>query len=166
MSETNQSPDLTAFENDYDVVGEVRGPGGVRAYTATRKDEGAKRREDQSGVMISVITTPEGDEGNALSHLAADTKLLAGMTHRRLIPVVEGRWVGSDAFAVVTQRTTDPSLAQKLATGETFTTPRVAAILREVNGLLEWAREHKVVHRNVTADRIFLERPPSRRPRA
>ncbi len=157
MSETNQSPDLTALENDYDVVGEVRGPGGVRAYTATRTDEGAKRRDDQSGVMISVITTPEGDEGNALSHLAADTKLLAGMSHRRLIPVVEGRWIGADAFAVVTQRTTDPSLAQKFATGETFTTPRVAAILREVNGLLEWAREHKVVHRNVTADRIFLE---------
>jgi hypothetical protein len=157
MSETNQSPDLTALENDYDVVGEVRGPGGVRAYTATRKDEASKRREDQTGVLISVITTPEGDEGNALSHLAADTKLLAGMSHRRLIPVIEGRWVGSDAFAVVTQRTTDPSLAQKLATSEAFSTPRVAAILREVNGLLEWAREHKVVHRNVTADRIFLE---------
>ncbi|MDB4889698.1 MAG: hypothetical protein JWL61_1553 [Gemmatimonadetes bacterium] len=157
MSETNQSPDLTALENDYDVVGEVRGPGGVRAYTATRKDEAAKRREDQAGVLISVVTTPEGDEGNALSHLAADTKLLAGMSHRRLIPVIEGRWVGTDAFAVVTQRTTDPSLAQKLATSEAFSTPRVAAILREVNGLLEWAREHKLVHRNVTADRIFLE---------
>lgn len=157
MSETNQSPDLTALESDYDVVGEVRGPGGVRAYPATRKDEGVKRRDDQSGVLISIVTSPEGDEGNALSHLAADTKLLAGMSHRRLIPVIEGRWVGSDAFAVVTQRTTDPSLAQKLATGESFTTPRVAAILREVNGLLEWAREHKVVHRTVTADRIFLE---------
>ncbi|MEO5813806.1 MAG: hypothetical protein ABIT20_00865 [Gemmatimonadaceae bacterium] len=157
MSETNQSPDLTALENDYEVVGEVRGPGGVRAYTATRKDAGVKRRDDQTGVLISIVTTPEGDEGNALSHLAADTKLLAGMSHRRLIPVVEGRWVGTDAFAVITQRTTDSSLKQRLATGETFSTPRVAAILREVNGLLEWAREHKVVHRNVTADRIFLE---------
>ena len=34
---------------------------------------------------------------------------------------------------------------------------RAAAILREVNGLLEWAREHNVVHRNITADRIYLE---------
>jgi hypothetical protein len=157
MSETNQSPDLTTLENDYEIVGEVRGPGGVRAYTATRKDAGVKRRDDQSGVLISIVTTPEGDEGNALSHLAADTKLLAGMSHRRLIPVIEGRWVGTDAFAVITQRTTDSSLEQTLATGETFSTPRAAAILREVNGLLEWAREHKVVHRNVTADRIFLE---------
>jgi hypothetical protein len=79
------------------------------------------------------------------------------MTHRRLLPVLDGKWVGTDAFAVVTERTNDPSLEQKLATGETFTTPRIAAILREVNGLLEWAREHKVVHRSVTADRIFLE---------
>ena len=157
MSETNESPDLSALENDYEIVGEVRAAGGARTFTASRKDTGAKRREDQSGVLISVVTTPEGDEGNALAHLAADTKLLAGLTHRRLMPVVEGRWIGTDAFAVVTQRTTDPSLAQMLVTGETFTTPRIAAILREVNGLLEWAREHNIVHRNVTADRIFLE---------
>jgi hypothetical protein len=157
MSETNESLDLSALENDYDIVGEVRAAGGARTFTASRKDTGAKRRDDQSGVLISVVTTPEGDEGNALSHLAADTKLLAGLTHRRLMPVYEGRWIGTDAFAVVTQRTTDPSLAQMLATGETFSTPRIAAILREVNGLLEWAREHNIVHRNVTADRIFLE---------
>jgi len=105
MSETNQSPDLKALENDYDIVGEVRGPGGVRAYTATRKDESGKRRGDQSNVLISIVTTPEGDEGNALSHLAADTKLLAGMTHRRLLPVLDGKWVGTDAFAVITERT-------------------------------------------------------------
>ncbi len=157
MSETNKSPGLTALENDYDVVGEVRGPGGVRAYTATRKDAGAKRRDDQSAVLISIVPNPEGDEGNALSHLAADTKLLAGMSHRRLIPVIDGRWVGTDAFAVITLRTTDSSVEQRLATGETFSTPRVAAILREVNGLLEWAREHSVIHRKVTTDRIFLE---------
>jgi hypothetical protein len=157
MSETNESLDLSALENDYDIVGEVRAAGGARTFTASRKDTGAKRRDDESGVLISVVTTPEGDEGNALSHLAADTKLLADLTHRRLMPVYEGRWIGTDAFAVVTQRTTDPSLAQMLATGETFSTPRIAAILREVNGLLEWAREHNIVHRNVTADRIFLE---------
>ncbi|MEP6730101.1 MAG: hypothetical protein ABJE10_05665 [bacterium] len=157
MSETNPSPDLSVLQNDYDIVGEVRGASGARTFTANRKDIDAKRRDDSSAVVISVFATPEGDEGNALSHLAADTKQLAAMTHRRLMPVIEGRWIGSDAFAVVSQRTTDPTLAQKLAVGETFTTPRVAAILREVNGLLEWAREHKIVHRGVTASGIFLE---------
>jgi len=157
MSETKQSPDLTPFENDYDVVGEVKGPGGVRAYRAKRKNTGTKGQDEQSDVLISIVPTPEGDEGNALSHLAADTKLLAGVFHRRLIPVIEGRWIGDNAFAVVTQRTTDPTVEQQLATGEAMSTPRVAAILREVNGLLEWAREHNLVHRHVTTDRIFLE---------
>ena len=73
------------------------------------------------------------------------------------MPVIDGRWLGADAFAVVTQRTTDPTLSQKLATGERFTTTRVAAVLREVNGLLEWAREHNIVHRIITPDRIYLE---------
>jgi len=157
MSETKLSLDLSALSNDYEIVGEVSVLRDARTFMATRKNAGTKRRDDDTGVLISVITSPAGDEGNALSHLAADTKMLAGSTHRRLIPVIDGRWIGDDAFAVVTQRITDPSLAQKLATGEKFSTTRAAAILREVNGLLEWAREHHVVHRNITADRIYLE---------
>ena len=48
-------------------------------------------------------------------------------------------------------------MIDELATGDRFSTTRVAAILREVNGLLEWAREHNIVHRTITTDRIYLE---------
>ncbi len=157
MTEARQSPDLSSLAADYDIVGEVGGVHDARNFMGTRKDAAGKRRDDQTAVLISVVTSPDGDEGNALSHLAADTKLLAANTHRRLVPVIEGRWLGNDAFAVVTQRTTDPSLTQILATREKFSTTRVAAIVREINGLLEWARSHNVMHRGLNPDRIFLE---------
>ncbi len=157
MNEARQSPDLSSLAADYDVVGEVGGARDARVFMANRKDPAGKRRDDQTAVLISVMTSPEGDEGNALSHLAADTKLLAGATHRRLVPVVEGRWLGNDTFAVITQRTSDPSLTQVLQTREKFSTTRVAAIVREINGLLEWARSHNVTHRGLSPDRIFLE---------
>ena len=152
-----QSPDLTSLAADYDIIGELDASADARTYMATRRGDGTKRRDDSTGVLITVVTTPEGDEANALSHLAADTKLLARTPHRRLMPVLDGRWLGDDAFAVVTQRVTDPSLAQLLASGETFTNPRIAAILREVNGLLEWARDQKIVHRNIPLSKLFLE---------
>lgn len=151
------SVDLSSLAADYEIVGELDAPAGARTYIATRKGEGTKRRDDRTGVIITVVTTPEGDEANALSQLAADTKLLARTSHRRLTPVIEGRWLGDDAFAVVTQRSTDPSLAERLAAAETFTNPRIAAILREVNGLLEWARDQKIVHRGIPTARVFLE---------
>ena len=157
MTEARQSPDLSSLAADYDIVGEVGGARDARVYMANRKDAAGKRRDDQTAVLISVVSSPEGDEGNALSHLAADTKLLAGATHRRLMPVIEGRWLGNDAFAVITQRTSDPSLTQIIATREKFSTTRVAAIVREINGLLEWARSHNVTHRGISPDRIFLE---------
>jgi hypothetical protein len=152
-----QTLDLSALAPDYEIVGELDDAADSRTYIATRRVDGAKRRDDQTAVLITVVGTPEGDEANALSHLAADTKLLVYTPHRRLVPVLDGRWLGEDAFAVVTQRMTDPSLAQRLATGETFTNPRIAAILREVNGLLEWARDQKIVHRGITASRVYLE---------
>jgi hypothetical protein len=157
MSDTKQPLDLSALEADYDIIGELNAPGAAHTYIASRRQQDAKRRADDARVLISVVSTPAGDEGNALSHLAADTQLLARLRHRRLVPVVEGRWLGKDAFAVVTQRTNDSSLAEKLVTGEAFSTPRIAAILREVNGLIEWAREQKVVHRHVDAEHVYLE---------
>jgi hypothetical protein len=157
MNAATSSPDLSSLAADYEIVGQLDSSGETRRYIATRKGATAKRRDDQAGVLIEVVTPPTGDEANALTHLAADTQLLARMPHRRILPIVEGRWIGKDAYAVVTQRTTDPSLAARLATREKFTSPRVAAILREVNGLLEWAREQKIVHRSITADRLFLE---------
>ncbi|HEY2026769.1 MAG TPA: hypothetical protein VGG78_07145 [Gemmatimonadaceae bacterium] len=157
MSQTSQSPDLSPLAADYEIVGELDAPNGPRSYIGRRKAGPGKRRDDQTGVLISIVTPPEGDEANALTLLAADTQVLSRLTHRRLIPVLEGRWIGDDVYAVVTQRVNDPSLAQRLAAGETFTNPRIAAILREVNGLLEWARGQKIVHRNVTPDRVFLE---------
>jgi hypothetical protein len=156
MKDTTPSLDLSALENDYHIVGELDPLGNVRRYIGTRTHEQGKRREDRQDVLIEVFTTPAGDEANALSHLAADTQLLARTPHRRLIPIVEGRWIG-DAFAIVRQRIPDSSLAQRLAMGEKFTTPRVAAILREVNGVLEWAREQRIVHRGVTPDTLYLE---------
>jgi hypothetical protein len=157
MKESTQSLDLSPLAADYDIVGQQDGTDGVRRYVATRKGDTSKRRDDQPGVLITVFSTPPGDEANALSHLAADTQLLARLAHRRLIPVIEGRWLGDDTFAVVTRRVSEPSLAERLSTGENFTTPRIAAILRDVNGLLEWAREQRVVHRAVTPANIFLE---------
>jgi hypothetical protein len=157
MSQTTQSPDLSPLAADYEIVGELDAPNGPRSYIGRRKAGPGKRREDQAGVLISIVTPPEGDEANALTLLAADTQVLSRLTHRRLVPVLEGRWIGDDVYAVITQRVADPSLAQRLAAGETFTNPRIAAILREVNGLLEWARTQKIVHRNVTPDRVFLE---------
>src|SRR2546423_2830983 len=157
MQDTKQRFDLSALEDDYEITGELSADGDGRAFIATRKDAAAKRRDDRTGVVIEVVGPPPGDEGHALTHLAADTQVLTRIGHRRLIPVVDARWVGADAFAVITQRITDPSLAQVLATGQQFTNPRIAAILREVNGLLEWAREQKIVHRAITPDRIHLE---------
>ena len=157
MKESTQAFDLSSLDADYDIVGEQDGTDGVRRYLATRKGDTSKRRDDQPGVLITVFQKPKGDEANALSHLAADTQLLARLAHRRLIPVIDGRWLGDETYAVVTRRVAEPSLAERLRAGETFTTPRIAAILRDVNGLLEWARDQRIVHRAVTPANIYLE---------
>lgn len=148
---TQEPLSLEGFGEAYQVIGELSGRPGARTVMATRRDDGAP-------VLIMVTRTPDGDEGNALSHLAADANLLSGAAHRNLLPVVEGKWLGTDAFALVTERGTMPTLEDMLSRREEqFDFPRIAAILQQVNMLLEWARARKVVHRTVTPQTLFVE---------
>jgi len=156
-STRTSDPDLSALTGDFDIVGELGGRGRTKYLIATRKTQAGKRREDTDRVLVEVVRPPEGDESHALDHLASDTKLLSGLRHRRLVPIVEGRWLGDDAFAIIRQYVDDPSVDDLLARGDTFTNTRIAAILREVHGVLQWAREQDVIHRHVTPDRLFLE---------
>ena len=150
-------PDLTNLTADFDIVGELGTGPRTQYLIATRKTTPGKRRDDTDRVLVEVVHPPEGDESHALDHLASDTKLLSGLRHRRLVSIVEGRWLGPDAFAVIREYVDDPSVADLLARGNSFTNTRIAAILREVHGVLQWAREQDVVHRHITPDRLFLE---------
>ena len=150
-------PDLTALTTDFDIVGELAGKPRTQYLIATWKNATGKRKDDKGRVLVEVVRPPEGDESHALDHLASDTKLLSGLRHRRLVCYYEGRWLGDDAFAVIREYVDDPSVSDLLARGDSFTNTRIAAILREVHGVLQWARQQEVVHRRVTTDRLFLE---------
>ena len=156
-STRSSEPELNALADDFDIVGELSVGGRTPFLIATRKTGSGKREQDSSRVLIEIVRPPEGDESHALDHLASDTKLLSNLRHRRLVSILEGRWLGDDAFAVVREHVDDPSAADLLARGQPFTNTRTAAILREVHGVLQWAREQDVVHRRVTPDRLFLE---------
>ena len=159
MPDSNRTSDtdVTNLTGDFDIVGELGGRPRTQYLIAMRKSPAGKRRDDSDRVLVEVVRPPEGDESHALDHLASDTKLLSGLRHRRLVSIIEGRWLGPDAFAVIREYVDDPSVADLLARGDSFTNTRIAAILREVHGVLQWTREQSVVHRRVTPDRLFLE---------
>ena len=153
MSAKKEAPkpqDLSALEDSYSIVGELSARDNIRSYLATRTSDGLD-------VLVIVEDAPAGDAGNALTHFAADANLLASQSHRNLIPIHDGRWLGENSFALVTARCAAPTLATLVARNESWSYPRIATILHEVNGLLEWARKQKVVHRTLTLDTIHVE---------
>ena len=149
---TKQEPlNLEHLNDTYEIIGELAARDDARTFMA-------KRRADGLEVVIVVAPSPAGDQGNALSHLAADANLLSSLEHRAFLPIVDGQWVGTDQFAIVTRRTKAPTLHELLnRRDEEFGFPRIAAILREASGVMEWARERKVVHRAVTPETLFVE---------
>jgi hypothetical protein len=144
---------LDQLEDAYELLAELDAREGSRVLSA-------KRREDGHDVLIVVarkVDQTEQSRRSALDLFAADVKLLGTLEHRALVPIFDGRWIEPDGFAVVSEEIRWPSLAELLARGEEFSCPRIASVLREINGLLEWARGQSVVHRWLSTDTIFLE---------
>src|SRR5262245_11630956 len=126
------APDLRGLENDYNIRGELRGSAGARYFIGSRKQDGAE-------VAITILRAPKDGGNNALSHFASDVQVLSDHRHPAIPRVVEGRWVGSDAFAVVTERVVGTTLGELLERGEQFSHPRAAMLLQEVSAVLDWA---------------------------
>jgi hypothetical protein len=155
MSERDDTPDLRALEKAYDITGELRGPPHTRRYHA-------HRREDGIAVMITLARAWDTGENNALAHLASDTQLLTNVVHPSVARVLGGHWLGSDAFAVVTERIQGDTLGEVVSRGDPLPNTRIAVVLQEVDGVLDWARSQGVVHRKVTPETLFFERGSDR----
>src|SRR6185503_19130615 len=152
---TQDAPSFDALAESYDVNAELVVRPDSRVFLGSRKNDGA-------GVLITVARTPGDDEKkNALTHFAADAKLLAGLSHRNLIQVLDGRWLGNDAFALVTERVQAPTL-EEIVSREELPFQRIASILQDVNGLLSWARAQGVVHRAMSWSTVHVERGSDR----
>lgn len=151
MADRHAAPDLRPLENGYKIIGELRGNDDARTFLARRIDTGEE-------VLITAVRAPKSDGSNALNHYAADTKLLSGLAHPNMPRVIEGRWLGNDAFAVITARPMGETLGEVLSRGEQMSFPRIASVLQDVKGVLDWARDNGVVHRGVTVDSLVFER--------
>jgi hypothetical protein len=156
MSSPQEKPlDLSALSDKYEIVGEYAALGQNRRYPG-------RRREDGRDVLITVLrAAADVAEGKAIAQFAADANLMTTLDHPNVPPVLEGRWIGDDAFALVTERVHGVTLAELLR-GERLEKPRIADILADVDGVLEWARNERLSHRAVTPDSIWIERGTNR----
>src|ERR1044071_500601 len=143
MSELQSALIPRALDARYETVGELREAPNEHRFIARRRSDGAD-------VMITAVSAERGGENNALAHFASDVQRLTNLRHRRIPRVIEGLWVGRDSFGVVSERVHGSTLHELLSGGERLPNPRIASVLHDVNEVLEWAREHGIVHRGVT----------------
>jgi hypothetical protein len=147
-----ETVDVAPLADAYQIIGELRVG---RLYFA-------RRRDDRTEVIVRVVRSSDTGGNNALAHLASDVQLLRTLSHPHMPRVLDGRWLGTEAFAVVGERIYGTTVQEILDRGERFTNPRIASLLEDVYAVVGWARAHGVVHRGVAPDSIIIERDTSR----
>ena len=145
---------IGSLAEQYRVIGELRGPEGVRRFVAVRND-------DHREVVIDVIKV-SGAVGNDLAHLAADVQLRSTLSHPKVPPILEGLWLDSNRYACISERIKGDTLQERLDRGDRPGTAEVATILNDVKAVLDWARAGGIVHRGVSPDSIIIEQDTNR----
>jgi uncharacterized protein YecT (DUF1311 family) len=152
--ESEFAPDLSKLDNRYQILSELRRAENGRTFLA--RHTGLNR-----DVTIDVVRVAMGDD-EALRFLASDAELLSSRRHAHVIPVIEGRWLGDDAFAIVRPRVRGSTLTQLISALGTVPTQRMSGILDQVHNALEWARANDIVNRSVAPDDIVLQQGSGR----
>ncbi len=145
---------IGSLAEQFRVIGELRGPTGVRRFVAVRND-------DHGEVLIDVIKVSEA-VGNDLAHFASDVQLRSTMSHPKVPPILEGRWLDANGYACVSERIKGDTLQERLDRGDRPGTAEVATILNDVKAVLDWARAGSIVHRGVSPDSIIIEQDTNR----
>jgi len=147
--------DLSKLEDTYEILSTLQEDRASATYLA-------RHRELGRDVTITIVHMPDGGANNTLTHFASDARLLSSARHETIVPVIEGRWLDDDRFAVVRVLARGTTLTETLQTSGPFSQERAAEILEQVSQGLQWARESGVVHRTVASDSVGFQQGSGR----
>lgn len=117
---------------------------------------------DGRAVSTTELTASTAAERNALTHLAADARMLSHHKHPHFVPIVEARWMAANRLAIIRARVRGSTLRQALDAVGPMPEARTIEVLTDVGGVLDWAARGNVVHRTVTSDCICFQKGSGR----
>jgi len=153
MANVDYTPDLSSLEHDYQILTELHRSGDSRTYLA--RHLGLNR-----DVSITVVHATDAAEYQMLTQFAADTRILTKARHPNIIPIIEGRQLANDTFAVVRARVRGSTLHQMVGAVGAVPLPRAA--LQDIYSALEWARKGGIFHRHVSPDDLIFQQGSGR----
>jgi uncharacterized protein YecT (DUF1311 family) len=149
------SLDVTKLGNDYQILTELHATAASRTYLA-------RHLRLNRDVVITAYGAAGPRDREALVGYAEDVKRLAALRHPNIVPVIDGRWISDDSFAVILARVRGTTL-QQIVTAEGAMPPaQVDDALRNVASALAWARGKGIVHRQVSPNSLVFQQGSGR----
>jgi uncharacterized protein YecT (DUF1311 family) len=153
MPNVKFTPDLSSLEQDYQILTELHSSGDSHTYLA-------RHLRLNRDVTVTVIHAGDAADFQMLTQFAADTRILAKARHPNIVPVIEGRMLASDTFAIVRARVRGSTLHQLV--GEVGPLPLPRSALNDIFAALEWARKGGIFHRRVSPDDVVFQQGSGR----
>ena len=149
--ESASGHDIGRLADSYDIQSELHRGRATVSYLA-------RHREHGRDVTLTVLDAATPAERNALTHLAADSRLLSTTRHPHVVPVVETRWLAANRLAVARARVRGATVRQALEGVGPMPEARVVEVLEAVGDVLDWAARAGIVHRHVDSDCVCFQK--------
>lgn len=149
--ESASGHDLSRLDDSYDIRSELHRGRTTVTFLATHREHGRD-------VALTVLDAATPAERNALTHLAADARMLTSLRHPHVVPVVETRWLAANRLAIARARVRGSTLRQTLDAVGPMAEERVVEILTELGDVFDWGARSGIVHRHVDSDGVCFQK--------
>jgi uncharacterized protein YecT (DUF1311 family) len=144
---------LAGLNNDYQILTELYRSGETRTFLA--------RHLTLNRDVTVTVARASGDR-SFLEAFANDAEVLKNERNPNIVPVLEGRWLDTNTFAVIRARVRGSTLDQLVSAVGAMPAPKISAALREITTALLFARTAGVTNRFVSPDSLVFQQGTGR----
>ncbi|HYW30199.1 MAG TPA: protein kinase [Gemmatimonas sp.] len=143
-------PEARSLSSRYEFLSEL-GRGGMGIVYLARERAGGR------AVAIKLLSASHAANADAALRFAREARTVAGLHHPNIVRTLGIEALDGGAVAIVSEYVDGQTLRGVLHGAGVLPFARAAAVLRDVAAALAHAHEHRIVHRDVKPDNIFIE---------
>jgi alpha-tubulin suppressor-like RCC1 family protein/tRNA A-37 threonylcarbamoyl transferase component Bud32 len=143
-------PRLAELAAEYEIL-RVLGRGGTAVVYLARE------RELGRHVAIKVIRAAHVEDEEAVGRLVREARTVSALQHPNIVVLYGTRRLRDGSIALIMQYVPGRTLKEEIAATGPLPFPRVRQILGDVGRALACAHRHRIVHRDVKPENIYLD---------
>jgi serine/threonine protein kinase/alpha-tubulin suppressor-like RCC1 family protein len=151
----DESPRFAELNAEYEVLHELGGGGTTVVYLARERELGRE-------VAIKVVRSTYVEHEEATARLLREARTIAGLQHPNIVTLYGTRRLGDGSLALIMQYIRGRTLKSEIQERGALPVAEAERILADLANALAYLQSHRVLHRDINPENVYLDEETGR----